>query len=389
MKILYLISCLRGMNSGVGGHNYSLITIATAMARSNTVKVVLNHDMECPAFNTYQGTLLHISHQSLRDDIKSLVAIIREEKPDALHSFDRISHCIAKAASAQTQTPLVITKPGDILPRYTYPHAYDVTVFTQADVDFFKNHPYFRNARISNIPNRTTKPIVNEKRLLALQPYVKEGAFKIMFISTFNNRKFNTHTKCIELIKRLNLEGFKAQGIFIGNINEQSVYDKLLASAGENCTLLTSEEFFDNASEFLAGADAAVTMGRSTQEAAAYGKPILCCAHNLDIPYLLNDSNFEHTASHNFTNRTTVDMSGYDALASISSLITSPQAYTQACEFSKRQFAKYWDVEMAVPKYCNLYASARPACNLPLEKYLQATVKLLYDKGRKLFSKSS
>ncbi|MDP0498065.1 MAG: hypothetical protein Q7Q73_17825 [Verrucomicrobiota bacterium JB024] len=347
------------------------MTIASAMARQNEVQIVLISDMECPALNSYRGEIVRLEHESSQCDIQKLATLAHSEKADVLHSFDANSHLIAKAASAKTGIPLVETKPGGQPCRRTYPFAYDITVFTLQDHDLLLGHPSFRKANIHLIPNRVERPPVNTERLRLLSPHLKDDHFKFILISTLVPVKAQIFHRCLNLIDRLNGRGIKTQAIIIANPHDQAVHDDVCRRMSEHSCLLTTKEYTTKAAEFIPAADAAISMGRSTMESTAFGKPVLCGARNLDIPYLLDESNIENAIRHNFTDRATASISESDALNAIAKMIISTSDYQSACQFSEHVFSTYCDVEKAVPLYQDIYRTAKPAKNTFLEKERQ------------------
>ena len=144
--IVYLISSYTGINTGRGGHYYSLRTIAEEVANTEETLIINVGDFRSPALSKHTSQVLYVEHH-LHNTVlvmRKLIKHLSNLNISAIHSFDRQSIFFGRTLSYWFEVPLVNTKCGG--PSYPknggslayYPRLHIQTVFHDIDKEYFE-----------------------------------------------------------------------------------------------------------------------------------------------------------------------------------------------------------------------------------------------------------
>ena len=112
------------------------------------------------------------------------------------------------------------------------------------------------------------------------------------------------------------------------------------------------DKFTTRASEIINIGDIIIGTGRNFMEASSLGKTMLVPYQNLSYPLLVNEDNFHSIFKTNFSPRTQVkEFNEKENLNSILKIIDSNIEID-----SKKWFNSYFNVDVAVSKYTELYS---------------------------------
>jgi glycosyltransferase involved in cell wall biosynthesis len=373
MKVVYLVGCFEGANSGVGGHYYSLSVLSKAMSCLHEVKILVLGNKNVEALDGLDLPIEKIEFVSLKDQagLEALKANLRECSPDVLHSFDLKAHPLAQAVSAELKIPHVITKPGGGPGRYRYPLARDIILFTKEELSWLKGHPAFRNVRLHLIPNRVARPKANSTRLMELSPRIKPDHFVFLAIARATEGKEHQLVQAIHLVEDLAERGMKVQLVIIADPHDLGVIRRLAKIAKENTVLLHEKPYIVKASVYLPLADIVIAMGRGVMEAAALGKPVMSSSEGARYPFLLNDQNFDVAFAANFTSRSGIVASDEETFDCISKLIRNRDQYALSVQFIEERFTRYFEIDTVVHQYEEIYQNAKLSSRRSFEPYFQ------------------
>src|SRR5690625_283616 len=111
---------------------------------------------------------------SITSIYKKFKVIAERESPDVLHSFDIISNLFVRLYSLSNNIKSVITKCGGSNPKYFYPYAKNLILFSNENKNFFKNKRKYYKTKIDLIPNRVMSVRPDRERLDNLKKKISE-----------------------------------------------------------------------------------------------------------------------------------------------------------------------------------------------------------------------
>jgi len=314
MKVAYFIYT---MHTGVGGHYFSLSSIANEIANKIDdffvvnigfdASEVLNKEINRSIYNVKDFllpnplTLLHI------------IKLLKKEKCNIIHCFDDNSFFYARIASQFLNIPIVLTKCGGPNPKLYYPQSNAVTVFSQEDKQYFNS----RDRDVSLIANRVGSTPFKSSYLQSSKKSDLSGKV-ILCISRISTAYENKIKQSIIFSRKLREHGITNTLIIIGVIEDPNVYVKLIEfSRFDNIMLLTEPTYTTKASEFIHYADLVVGTGRGFMEAALQGKLMLCPDNANKRLAFIDDSNIDLFFSRNFSGRYEADNDNFTSLIDI------------------------------------------------------------------------
>ncbi len=377
MKIIYIITAATKRNRIIGGHYYSLKAIADAMAKKHEVITIAVMHKHSEVVDTYKHRVEYVlkNGKTTRQLIDEIIGWITKEQPTVVHSFDMQAHLLAKEACAKTRTSLVETKPGGPKTRHTYPFSWDITLFTQDDLEHYSRHPILKKANLHYIPNRVTRPTKKTERLNEIPE--TESYFNIFTINRVNFSKLSIALQTLSMARHLRNNGIKARAVIIGRVEDSLALEKIKDSAHPDDLLLQEPPYIIHASELLPVADAVVAMGRGAMEALAYNKPVFCPSADGQFPFLLNNETFNDAMASNFSERSRVSLTLDRRKEHCLKITNDSDTYNTQCVLSSRLYKEFCDVAAVIEKYEKVYAYARTPPSLPFERQLMALASLL------------
>ena len=363
--IFYLIGSFKGINSGKGGHHYSLMHIADAISNAKNVAIINVGDFEADALNEWTGKIYYIESSLFKTNraVKQICQLCTQYNPEALHAFDRTSAYLARCVSSQVKIPWLLTKPGGINPSYRkrfinasayYPCAAVQTVFHKDDYDWFRKRRY-QPKILELIPARVRVNFSKRKGFHDINSFFADSEFKIMRIARFSNLHYLSIYQSINLAKKINHFGIKAKLAVIGTLESEELYQQLSDISGEEIRFFTDEKFTHKASDFLPLADIAIGAGRSFMEGCAAGCVMMAPVKGATYPALVDKENIDYFESFNFSNRVPKnefvnpdrDIEKYIKDIKYNKKLLSKNM--------KQEFVKRYDISIGYLKYVNIY----------------------------------
>lgn len=381
MKLAYIVTYFEGINTGTGGHYFSLLVLFDALKKRHDVEILVVGDAMPSAFQHVEYVrLVPFLQREDQSGVDALARMIDESDISVIHSFDAHAHRVAKAASAVTEVAHVITKPGGGPSRFSYPWAHDIILFTREDCDWFRAHPYFKDTRIHFLPNRVALSECDSIRTEELKAYIQKDYFVFMVIATVDHRKIEQLEQSIRLVNQLAESGEQVQLILIGFPKDEVLVRCLSQLAGPNCVLLHEEPFVRKASVYLPLADVVIAMGRGVMEAAAIGKPVMTSGDGAEYPYFLDKNTFEPAFSANFTKRARIECSSAQTLLEAKKMLHESDTYERHSSFMSNMYEKYFNIETVLEQYDSIYELAEPSQRRFYERKIQRVLGYVVNK---------
>ena len=373
--IVYLISSYRGMNTGKGGHYYSLMTISKEIAKSEDVLIINIGNFKAPALEEFDKKVIYIHNTFLNTPLvfKKLVSILKNKKTTAIHSFDKHAILFGRYLSHKYNVPLISTKCGgpsysakeNIVARY-FPKIKIQTVFHQKDKEFFEKIDSIEKLEL--ISGRVKFDTSLVKYSQEIEDFYKDIELKMMRICRIGDFYFETITAMISFLEEQLKLNKKSRLIIIGHVEDDKFIYKLQdliksKSLSEYVLILTDSHHTINASGFLYYSNIVMGTGRSFMEAAAYGHIMLAPVANSKFPTLATLENIEILESNNFSTRipksNTTDY--YQKKDKWNNLFNNKTEKKEYSHWIKTRFNTHYSIESASKKYLELYKLKKTA----------------------------
>lgn len=352
MRSILFVSFVRV--SGVGGHFYSLCSIAKAMSDNNEVLIVNIGSKPSPiiANSGVPYVFLPFDFINYFDTTKAFKELIVQHKIDVIHSFDSQSYIAAYFAAKKMNIPLVLTKCGGKSVSFKYfPKVQDLIVFSQEDYDYYTSQKY-KPEHVALIPNRI--PLFNqdkERIEILKRKYHLEGTRVILRIGRFANHYLSTILQSINLAKLLHDQDKSIRLIIIGIIQSQEVYEQVKHEAEQtDFVYIETDSFYtNNAKELLDISDIVVGTGRGFMEACSCNKIMFAPCIKGELPVLVDDANFNEIFKYNFSPR-------YNPQKGIDELIIDKLPVSN----SRKWFEDFFSIDAIPLKYSQFYDNLNP-----------------------------
>lgn len=298
--IHFFIGCFEGVNTGKGGHYYSLLALKDSIDCDGVIIVLGDFFPEA-----YSDRSDVIFIKASRLELPFLRDYLSDEKllPQLIHAFDINSAAYAARVSVKHDVPLVVTKPGGPKQASYYLPYRNQIVFHKEDFFDFKSRA-FKPEKLSIIPHRVFKPKVNNSRLNPFSEFKDCDAVKVICITRIGRYYEMKIKQAINLYKKMEEAGFKSVLAVVGTVEDESVLDELIKiSSSHKVSFKTTYDFTHQASELLHFSDVVVGGGRSFMEAFSLGKPTFFPVQGTDIPCFAQPKNIKYAAEKNFSER--------------------------------------------------------------------------------------
>ncbi len=357
-KVMYFISSNK---KGIGGHYYSLKTTAEALEDVIDPLIVVIGKVKSPVIELTHipKTYIYSNGWNVVAVVFQLINLIKKEKVDIVHSFDWQAFFYVRIMSFLFKIPQINTLPGGGNPIVYFPYSDNLILYSKENFTYFQLNKKFKESNLYCIPNRIGTLKEDTTRINKLSKYLDCSRKTFLRISRFALHYLESIKQAINLVVVLNKQGFKAQLIIIGTVEEQVVYDdiiKYIKSKNEKNIFIFTENYFTvNASELINIADFIIGTGRGLMESAAMSKVLLTPVKNSEYPALINEKNFIHFFSTNFSPRNQVADEKSRNLEEIKTLFKEPKKLQYLRLFSKEMFMRYFDITAKKREYDNLY----------------------------------
>lgn len=314
--IVYLISSYKGVNTGKGGHYYSVMTIAQEVAKVEDILLVNIGNFRASSLDNFNGKSIFIKHEFYNTLFVyfKLYKILKDKKIKAIHSFDKHSIFFGRCLSIKFKIPLICTKCGgpiyerrsNVFARY-YPNIKNQTVFHNQDFEYFKK---FKS--IENLQNISARVKFNKEKIKLskeIENFYENTEFKLMRICRIGKFYFSTIESIINFLKKQLLINNKSKLVIIGYLEDKKylahIEDILKKENLKDKVLILTDKFHTfESSGFLHYANIVLGTGRSFMEASSYGHVMLAPVQNNKYPCLATEFNIEQIESNNFSTRT-------------------------------------------------------------------------------------
>lgn len=371
--IVYLISSNKGINTGKGGHYYSLMTIAEEMSKKEKVILINIGNIKAQALEKYNGELIYLKSEyyNIFSILWKLFNLFKEADIKAIHSFDKHSIFYGRVISMILGVPLFCTKCGgpsydsksNFLSRY-YPKIKNQTVFHSDDLYYFKKKDCLESLHL--ISGRVKIDIRNVKMSREIETFFFDAEIKFMRICRIGEFYFSTIESIINLLEKQLVINSHSKLLIIGHVEDKKYMTQLNniiigKNLKDKVLILTDSYHTLEASKFLHYSNVVLGTGRSFMEAAAYGHIMFAPIKNSLYPALVTSKNIDEFEQNNFSTRTTLNKNT-DFLSNQiywMNIINNQFDNSSYQVWIKKQFESKYNIESALKDYCELYKKIR------------------------------
>ena len=301
--IFFFINSQAGLNTGMGGHYYSLLHTVTEMERlGEACTIVVLGDMRPKAFTGREYAFYPKTAEGLAQFKVDFAALLPQAR--VFHTFDKSAGKIIELALREYSAPLIVTKPGRP-PESWKRRRYRNMVFFQ-ESEFLHEQAL---ARLSGglynpalIPNRISPTLIRGTGRRS--PFTTKPGLKLLRIGRINPGYNKVVRQSVNLMERLRALGHKVELAVVGTVESQNALDKLQAQGWPDVVFRTSDDFTVNAAQLIEFADIVVGIGRGAMEAMVHRKPTFVSCTDPALPVFLDAQTFPEAFAHNFSQRT-------------------------------------------------------------------------------------
>lgn len=293
--------------TGIGGHFYSLITIAEQLRKIYNVYIVNVGLVPSSIIENSPISSIYIysDYRNVYQTLKNINKEVERYKIDILHAFDLYSYLLGAISAKKKSLPIVLNKCGG--PNVKLPYVYNMIFFTKENYLFYRNSPKNRDCHFSLIPNRVSDFLCDEEKITMIRDkYNLKNKKVVLRVGSFSNAYKKTIEQAIELIDLLRQKNDEYILLLIGVIPNNDVYEwiKEKIKGKESYVFIETDKFFaENAKQILEIATVVVGTGRGFMEGCAKNKIMYAPCSNDKYPVLVTDENFEDVFATNFSDR--------------------------------------------------------------------------------------
>ena len=385
MRLLFLISSFWGANTGIGGHYYSFMTTADALAAAgHEVVPVLVGNQRSPLLDGWGRCCEFVPfalHQPGRT-MARLKEIANELEADCIHGFDADAAFFARFVARDRGIAHAFTICGGP-PRRPALRYRNVVVFSE---ELRRYHEAFGREplNLKLIANRVEPFDCSPERIAAARGHLREGALTILRICRIGDFHRRSAEQTLRLAQFLRAEGVDAQALIVGEVSEPQVLGELKRMGGDTDVILTDPAMARNAKALIDIADFVVGAGRSYMEGASRGKVMFCANAQYELPALVTPETFADAFSHNFSARVQLPISQEELAAAIVRAAQDEPYAATLRGFHKRTFEEEFSVAAVPRRYEAFYDELVPDASQhplgrPVEAWRFAKTRLRWD----------
>lgn len=299
--ILFFISCFKNINTGAGGHYYSLLQMKRTLKKDS--KLVVFGDFMPQVYEAEDVIFIKTSKRNLlRADIGALEQL---QSVEIVHVYDIDVALIGSKVAVKFNVPLVCTKPGGP-PIKKWSIAFqNQIVFHPFDHHYFKSRGPFAPQHLCMIPNRVSWPKSRPGDRPSPFPILGEEVVKLLRVARIGETYKHSILQSIQLADKINEEYGPCALALVGKIEDRHVFDEIQALVADKpyIDIHTDKEYTLNASELIPYADVVIGTGRGLIEGLSYGKLLFFPVKDESLPCFMNAESYQEAFYHNFSQR--------------------------------------------------------------------------------------
>lgn len=370
--VVFFIGCFSGINTGNGGHYYSLLNLAKEIPI--LYKIVVVGDFFPDVYKNKENVdFIKISVNEVKkfNPKKNLMSF----EPSIIHAYDNNSAIFANKIAAEFKIPLVVTKPGGSALKVYSPVYKNMIVFHGEDFELLSKRLLTKPKKLALIANRVSVPseLAKNKRLNPFEGS-SDDCIKILRISRIGKAYRDSIKQSIALLNRIQIK-YGSDNVFlaiVGHVEDEAVLFEIeeLVKDYKNIKLFVTPEYCIEAAELIQYSDVVIGTGRSFMEGMSYGKFVFFPLKGSDIPCFTTEKNYNISFYKNFSPRLSIH-DGIDsekALNVFFNYLDDKENSSFYKEWVIELFNKNHEVKIGASKLIDFYNDLTPETNVSFYK---------------------
>lgn len=362
--ILFMIGCFSNINTGRGGHYYSLMHIFNEIPLTSQILVVgdflppIYKNKDCIYFTKWSNLITSKKIEKILEDADI-------NNVSVIHCYDVASYLFGSLIARKLSIPIVLTKPGGPKPSIWYPRVKNQIVFHQEDVEHIKRRKFLQTDILRIISNRVS---FNPQQVSSANTrllYNRHDSFKVMRIGRIGENYKSTILQAIELCKKLKSISWNCELCIIGHIESSDVHASILTKVksedlSNDVSIYSSDFFTNNSVRFINQADAIVGTGRSFMEGLALPALMFFPVKDSNLPCFCYSENYTAAFDKNFSQRITKNevINPEESFEVFIDLIDKEEK-NNLLEFYKSKFESDHSISKGVTKLISFYPNCK------------------------------
>lgn len=301
MSVILFVSNILGLNTGKGGHYYTVLDHFRFFSRFMKVKIVCIGHQIPSAFTGIESDVELVKYNKSIDILKAIrkIKLISNEFA-AVNCFDANSLLFARISLYRTQKTIYFTKCGGAVRKRYTPALHPDIVFHGEDFQYYSSRGAPAPGRkLLLVPNRVYNPALLSQNSIG----IPKQHVRILRIARICKKYEESIYQSIALACKLKSNGIDCSLTLVGYPEDGALVDKLYKELDGVGELFTDEEMTRNASRHIQHADIVVASGRGVMEGAVAKKIIMIAAAGRSYPILLDSEVFHDALHYNFSDR--------------------------------------------------------------------------------------
>lgn len=362
--VVFIIGCFSVINTGNGGHYYSLLHLAKKIPME--FRIIVIGDFFPNAYKK-ESNIEFINVSINEVDKFQPQEYLQLNAPSIVHAYDNNSAIFANKIAAEFRVPLVVTKPGGSALKVYDPVYKNMIVFHGEDYDSLNNRIFAKPKKLALIANRVAAPLktAQDKRLNPFEN-CNGGCIKIIRIARIGKTYKKSILQSIELHNKIK-KRFPDRNVFlalVGHVEDEQVFldIKKLIQDTESIELFVTPDYCIEASRLIPYSDVVVGTGRSFMEGMSYGKFVFFPVKDSSIPCFTTEESYSKAFYKNFSPRlSTAD--GIDPVKALNifyDYLDSEKKHDSYNEWVVKQFDENHEVKEGAKRLVEFYQNLSP-----------------------------
>tara|TARA_R110000851_G_scaffold185800_1_gene335059 strand:+ start:297 stop:1484 length:1188 start_codon:yes stop_codon:yes gene_type:complete len=362
--VVFIIGCFSVINTGNGGHYYSLLHLAKELPME--YKIIVIGDFFPNAYKK-ESNIDFINVSVNEVDTFKPKEYLQLHIPSIVHAYDSNSAIFANKIAAEFKVPLVVTKPGGSALKVYAPVYKNMVVFHGEDYDSLNNRIFAKPKKLALIANRVATPLktAQDKRLNPFES-CNSSCIKIIRIARIGKAYKKSILQSIELHNQIK-KRFTDRNVFlaiVGHVEDEQVFIdiKKIIQDTASIELFVTPDYCIEASQLIPYSDVVVGTGRSFMEGMSYGKFVFFPVKGSSIPCFTTEESYDKAFYKNFSPRlsTTDGIDPLKALNIFYDYLDSVKNHDSYNKWIVKRFDENHEVKEGAKRLVEFYQNLSP-----------------------------
>lgn len=386
----YLKVLFKNMGFG-GGAPRSLLQYVRIVKKNNIdVVVVGQHTYEPVEYKRNKVRLIDLPYFEVNKPLKSFwlllryLKIIKEEKPDIIHTTTLINCYFHKIISSVTHIPIIYNIPGGKVDQFAADILDNEELLVYSDENKMELVKYgYDSSKISVISNRIeTSNYIDQYHDHYESLADNDSELQFLLISRFSDNHVNSINYVMNLVQMLNLDNVNVRLEILGDGKHYKHFlelaNKINAKVGNE--IIRLHGFKHNVLDFIEKSHIVFGKGRSVLNGVLNSRISFVVSENKTISHC-NNKTFDNLKRYNFSGRNLEEICEYKEFRRYITNLLQGYIDLSYIKELKQTTSEFYDIRYAEDKIMNLYkktTQTKVDFNPSYFKVIKEYIKLYY-----------